>query len=119
MPILRAHFHFPKCIADVGVRHFVKPHGLGIVRHNRDHLHALAFVVVDDLLDALFIILRGRAVVTRENDDEHLRIGEIFQGVRFPVSAGQTKIRRGGTQLQGRRQRRAPECRCEEKKQWG
>ncbi len=84
--------HIGERIAQIGVAHFVEPHGVGIVRrdgHERDALRAKIFV---ELNEPVFVRLRRRAVIAREYDGEHAGFCEIGERVGFIVDARQFEI---------------------------
>ena len=93
MLVSDANFHFVERVADVGGVEFVDAEGLRVVGLNGDECHATIAVVVSELLDALFVHLRDRAMVACENDDEDGARRIIGERMHFAIDTREREIR--------------------------
>ena len=93
--LLGPDLHVLERVAQVGVAQLVEPDGERVVRRDGDEGDALVLVVGVQLLDAVLVGLGRRAVVAGEDDDQHLGVGEVLQGVGLAVHARQGEVRGG------------------------
>ena len=93
MLVCDANFHFVERVADVGGVEFVDAEGLRVVGLNGDECHATIAVVVSELLDALLVHLRDRAMVACENDDEDGARRIIGERMHFAIDTREREIR--------------------------
>ena len=85
--------HLLERIAEVRVAQLVEPHCLGVVRGDGHQRHALAGIVVMELLDPFLIGLGRRAVVAGEDDNQHGGRGEALERVPASVDTRQLEVR--------------------------
>ncbi len=98
-----ADFHLRQRIADVGVTQLIEPHGLRIIRLDGHERRAAAPIIGRKLFDPRLVHLRGRAMVTGENNHQNFARGKVFQTVSLVIYARQAKVR--GLRADGQRRR--------------
>ncbi len=91
MSFIGADFHFREGVAEVAPRKLVVSQGVGVIGINGDEGDVLGRVIGRDALDALFIILCGRAMIAREDDDQDFRVGEILERPVASIHARQVE----------------------------
>ena len=110
MPVLGPDFHLFEAVADIRIAQFTQPHRLGIVGLDRDQRYAAAAIIVSQLLDAVFVKLRGWTVIAGKDDGQHFR-GRIFRVAHALLRAASTFLSTPGWDIYKTRRRRRDESR--------
>jgi hypothetical protein len=102
MFVLNTNFHFVEAVADVGRVQFIDSNGLRVVGLNCDNNDSAMAIVRLQLLDALLIHLRDRAMVAGEYYNQYGTGRVISETMDLSIHAGQGEIRRRRAQRQNR-----------------
>ena len=73
-----ADFHGLEGVVQVGIAEFIEPDGVRTVWIDSNDSNASRRVIRHQFFDSFFVSLRGRTMVTREDDHEELRLREIL-----------------------------------------
>src|SRR5258708_21337453 len=93
-PFESMNFHFLEAVADIRRVQFIDSNGLRVVGLNCDNRHSAMAIVRFQLLDALLIHLRDRAVIAREYYDQYRTGRVIGETMDLSIHSGQGEIRR-------------------------
>ena len=81
--------HFFEGVGEIRIRQLIEPHRIGVIRVDGDQRDVPGRVVGGQLLDALLVGLRRRAMHAGEHHHEDVGLGEALVGVSLAVDARQ------------------------------
>src|SRR5690606_31611176 len=74
--VLVAYFHLFEAVVQIGIAQFIQPYGCIRIGADGHYLHTFGRIGIRKRDDAVFISLRGRAMVAGKDDDQQLGILE-------------------------------------------
>ena len=94
----RPDFHLGERITQVGIAKLVQADRTRVVGIDGDERQAIVLVIIDNPLQPLFVVLRGRAMIAGEDNHENSGFLEIFERVFLSVHTGQLEVGRAGAE---------------------